>query len=206
MITIDDLMLQAANIRLKEEALRQRQEAQQGSQGSQGMPPTQMISKFMPGAGGAEGAGSGAGPSAGGATPNSGGLSPTGGAGLAGIIAAAIAVQHGLSKKTSTTHKGQETGDAFSGNFMTEPWQGFAYDKLGFKPSAGQRMDAAIKNKDWKQAFKESPEAFNYWANPAGSVSTDVIERIAGEKVANVADPQRWLTRKTFDKLAGLFS
>ena len=166
---------------------RQRQMQQQQQQGPE-MPPMGMANQFM---------GSGPGmPPGGEGGPPGGGLSATSGGGLAAIILAAIAAQHALSKKTSTTFEGQETGDVFSGNFMTEPWQGFAYDKLGMDPSSGQRFDAAIKNKDYTLAAKRFPEASDYWADPLRHTTGDVLDKYVSPKVANVFDPMRFLYRK----------
>jgi len=96
----------------------------------------------------------------------SGGL---GAAGIGGIVLAAIAAQHGLSQDTDTTFEGVKSGDAFSGQFGTEPWLAWAHDKLGLSPTAGERFDAAVKNDDWGEAFKRSFEMSDYWADPGST-------------------------------------
>ena len=165
----------------QQEVILQSQRSQQNQQQGVGMPPGGMsvAQNYM--GGGAEG------------------TSLTSAAPLAAIIAAAIAIQHGLSRKTSTEFEGQPTGDAFSGDFGTEPWLGYAYDKLGFDPTAGQKFDAAIKNRDWETALRRTPDMLSYWTEPGSHVAYDVVKEKAGSNIANILNPMRWL----FGKIAG---
>jgi len=88
------------------------------------------------------------------------------GAGMAGVIAAIIGGQHLLSNATDTEVDGVKTDDAFAGHFGTEPWLGYAHDKLGLEPTAGEGFDAAIANKDYGKALEKLPAAADYWADP----------------------------------------
>jgi hypothetical protein len=101
---------------------------------------------------------------------------------IAGIVMAAIAAQHGLSKDTDTEVEGVRTKDAFEGHFATEPWLAWAHDKLGMEPTEGEKFDAAFKNKDYETAIERHPEAFSYWADPATSVAADGLEALGMDK------------------------
>jgi len=131
----------------------------------------------------------GYGPVSGQGAGGSGGL---GAWGTGGVIAAAIAAQHAMSKNTDTEFEGQKTRDAFSGHMMTEPWQGFAHDVLGFGPTPGEKFDASVANEDWGLAARRLPEAANYWADPIGQTARDVAKEYVDEDVMNVFDPVSW--------------
>lgn len=134
-----------------------------GASGSMGMGSDAASLAFAESGMGLGGSGSTAGGSAAG---SSGGL---GAAGIGGIIVAAIAVQHMATEDTDTEVEGVKTGNVFSGQFGTEPWMGWVHDKLGLSPTAGEKFDAAVKNKDWDTAFKRSFEMSDYWADPVSS-------------------------------------
>ena len=108
---------------------------------------------------------------------------------MGGIIAAAIALQHGLSNATNTTFEGQKTDDAFAGNYGTEPWLAFAHDKLGLGPTAGEKFDAAVKNEDWGTALKRSPAMMNYWADPLSTWMGTGTQAVIGKKYGKWANP-----------------
>ena len=117
-----------------------------------------------------------------------------GGMGLAGIIAAAIVVQHGLSDATDTEFEGVKTDDAFAGHFGTEPWFAYAHDKLGLDPTAGEKFDAAVANRDWKKAAKRFPAMVDYWTNPPAKWAASGTKAIAGRSslgkgLSVMADP-----------------
>lgn len=157
---------------------------QQGGGGGGGM--SMNLGSLFGGGESAAGGGAGGGEAAGGGAG--------GGMGLAtmGYIAAAILGQHLASKATDTEFEGQETGDAFSGSFGTEPWLALLHDKLGLSPTAGERFDAAVKNKDYGTAAKRLPAAADYWADPirtwlgdVGGYAGKTIGGKKGEKVGS---------------------
>ncbi len=151
--------------------------------------------ELLPGA--LEGAGGGGSGAVGGGA-SSGGM---GAWGMGGIIGAAILGQHVLSNNTSREVEGVKTDDVFGGNFATEPWLAFLYDKIGLQEdgSPGEKFDAAIKNDDHSLALKRAPAALNYWGNPGGSVAYDVTEDVVGKKWAGVFDPIQWALNKLGD-------
>ena len=128
-------------------------------------------------------AGAGSGGSAAG---SSGGL---GAAGIGGIVAAAIGLQHMATKDNDREVDGVETGDAFSGQFGTEPWFAWAGNKLGNEPTAGEEFDASVKNRDWKKAGGQFNEMTSYWANPTTSWAAG-----AGEALGLSHDEASWLS------------
>ncbi len=144
------------------------------------------------------GAGSWAGSGGGGAAAG-GGL----GAGwIAAIIAAVIAAQHYASNETDTKVEGVRTDDAFGGHFGTQPYQAWAYERLGMPASSGERFDAAVENSDWGTALERLPDTADYWAHPATHSLKDVeyegMKRNFGEgseKVLGVFDPLAWVLR-----------
>ena len=141
--------------------------------------------------------GSGAGAEAGTASTasSSGGMS---GLGMAGIIAAAIAAQHAMSKDTETEVEGVKTKDAFSGHFATEPWLAYLHDIYGMDPTAGEYFDAAVKNKDYGLAMKRAPAMLDYWANPLDTWQSSIIKAGTGKETG------KWqILDKVFD--LGLF-
>lgn len=179
-------MLSAQNAR--------KQQTQQGDQGG-GMEMGLSLESLMGGGEGASMAPSigggtaalGTGPSSGaGAAGGGGGGSAAGssaggiGAGgayaaIAALIAAGIHAQHKATEHNKRKIEGQEAGDWFShGNigdkgFATEPWFAMLSDKLGLNATAGEKFDAAYRNKDWGTALKRLPAAADYWVDPARS-------------------------------------
>lgn len=118
------------------------------------------------------------------------------GGALAGIIAAIIAAQHILSNQTDTEFEGVKTDDAFGGHFATEPWFAFLADKMGWEPTAGERMDAAVENEDWSRAWKRYPAASTYWADPTTAWIYEAAKNDVGEGFAAVVSPHNWLTEQ----------
>lgn len=88
-----------------------------------------------------------------------------------------------LANDTDTMYEGQPTGSIFSTNksgnwrprFGNDPWKGWINDKLGFKPTAGEKWDAAVYNNDWKTALQRTPAAISQWLDPIGDLGSDVI-------------------------------
>lgn len=115
-------------------------------------------------------------------------------------IAAAIAAQHLMAMNNNRTFEGQRSGDVFTGDFLTEPWFAFASDRLGLPTTAGEKFDAAIKNKDWNAALKRLPEATDYWADPIRSWAAKGGEALLGEDniVSKILNP--------IELIKGLFS
>ena len=118
-----------------------------------------------------------------------------------GWIGAAIMLQHSLSQQTNTVFEGQKTGDAFSGNFGTEPWLAFMNSKLGWGPTAGEKFDAAIKNKEYGTAFLRSFGVADYWSDPARAFGYNAISNTLGSGAAWALDPlssaMNWLGSKS---------
>jgi len=126
-------------------------------------------------------------------TTEGGGLS---GAGYAGIIAAAIAAQHGLSNDNDRIFEGNKTGDAFNGNFGNEPWLSWLSWKLGNNATPGERFDAAVKDGDWNKAHGRSFGMADYWADPGRGIVGELVEGAAGEDARNFLDPIQYLFKK----------
>jgi len=168
------------------------QARQQSAQQQQniGTPPVGLLNEF---AGGGSGGGS----------ASAGGL---GGGGIAGIIAAAIAAQHGLSTQRSREINGRKPGDVFSGNFATEPWYSYVNEKIGLDPLPGEKFDAAIKNKDYGEALNQFPMVANYWADPlpywlgtgGEYVGTQIGGKTGGKIGSTVLNPIDAILRKIF--------
>lgn len=210
---------------IEDEYRRQQEEQnsqQQGQGGNSQMSPQSMLSiaqetplneylgplaksetAISPGYGAAEA------PEAGGA---SGGLGTLGTIG--GIIAAAIAGQHALSRNTGTRispdtglklekgdpgyYHGTKTGDVFSGHFGTEPWLAFLHDKFNMNPTVGEQFDAA----DTKGKLKLAPALSDYWANPGGTWIADLGEKVLGKGMGKTA---RWVLNPLGELFKKLF-
>jgi len=189
--------------------LAQQQQQQQQSSSGQDGPSMNMDMMDMFGGGGGEAAIGGAvdSPVGGGAGMESG-SSGIGSLGQAGIIAALIAaIGYGQSKATGTnkrTIEGQETGDWFEGGGLrdrsptTEPWFAALRNKMGLSATAGEKFDAAWKNKDTSKMLKRLPAAADYWADPIRSWISTAGEyagkkatgsKKAGKVVGKVLDP-----------------
>lgn len=127
-----------------------------------------------------------------------------------GYVAAAIAAQHLMSNATDrrtnvpgVSGNGHRTGDVFSLDFFTEPWQGYAYEKLGMDfPSPGEKTDAAINairdgESGWDNLLRSAPATGAQWFDPVGSFGYDwlkdqgTVGKIAGAALM----PVQWLTR-----------
>lgn len=160
--------------------------------------------------GGSSGGVSAGGSGAGGAGGASGGSSAGVGAGAAtaGYVIAAILGQMAATHNTDTEFEGQKTGNFFSfsddpsemnpddmsGNWrprvFTEPWLAWAHSELGWEPTAGEKMDAAVQNEDWDTALKRLPAAADYWADPIRSwLGHSTWKNIAGDEIAWLIDP-----------------
>lgn len=123
---------------------------------------------------------------AGSSATSSGGL---GAWGTGGIVAAAIAAQHMMTRDNDREVDGVKTGDAFSGQFGTEPWFAWAGNKMGNAPTAGEKFDAAVKNDDWNKAGGSFNEMTSYWANPTSSWAAS-----AGEGLGLKPEEAAWLS------------
>lgn len=127
-----------------------------------------------------------AGMGSGSSASSSGGL---GAWGTGGIVAAAIAAQHMMTRDNDREVDGVKTGDAFSGQFGTEPWFAWAGNKLGNEPTAGENFDASVKNRDWGKAGGQFNEMTSYWANPTTSWAAS-----AGEALGLKPEEASWLS------------
>jgi hypothetical protein len=94
-------------------------------------------------------------------------------------IAAAIIAQNMATNDTDTVVEGQQTGNVFSTDekgswkprFFTEPWMGWASDKLGHKEATpGEKFDAAVQNKDWGNVARRTPSTAYQWFDPVGQM------------------------------------
>lgn len=131
-----------------------------------------------------------------------------GGAAVAAYVVAAIIGQMMATSATDTEFEGQETGNFFSfsedpnemntrdmeGNWrprvFTEPWLAWGHDQLGWEPTQGEKMDAAVQNEDWGTALKRLPAAADYWADPIRNwIGFDTWKNIAGDELAWLIDP-----------------
>lgn len=123
-------------------------------------------------------------------------------------ILAAIMGQHLASSNTDrragkgwdvSKNSGHRTGDVFSGDFFTEPWQPWLYQQLGIdKLTPGERFDAAVDRGDVKGAIAAAPSTGAQWFNPVGSVAYDLAEDKLGEPgkwFARAVLPEQWLGR-----------
>jgi hypothetical protein len=104
-------------------------------------------------------------------------------------VGAAIAAQQIMAQNTDTIFEGQRSGGATSGNFFTEPWMAFLSQEMGWEPTAGEKMDAAIKNRDFGSAVKRMPGAIDYWADPFRGLISHGIQNVLGKKPAMFLDP-----------------
>ena len=177
------LIAEFQRISEEQEYMRKLQEQQQAQQ------QAMMQQRQQQGGGLPPGAGSVASNFMGGGAGGGGEAAGMGGMGIAGIIAAAIAAQHGMSNATNTEFEGQRTDDAFAGHYGTEPWLAFGHDKLGLDPTAGERFDAAIANGDYGTAMKRSPAMLDYWADPGRNWAGSTAEAIGGKKLSTVVNP-----------------
>lgn len=141
---------------------------------------------------GSSGAGGGSG--AGGSSGASGGF---GGAGIAGIILAAILAQHQFSNQTDRSFEGQETDDIFGSkpSVTTDPFLGFLSDKLGFEPTQGEKIDAALKNKDYGLALKRTPAGVDIGSD----FTFNAIEKMLGKDAARFVMPVQGILKKFED-------
>lgn len=175
------------------------QGGQQGRQ-SGGMSPTsayRMYSQFGSGGtagGAAEGAGSG-----------------TSVAAWPAAVAAIIAGQHLMSnatdRRTSISGgqgRGHRTGDVFSLDFFTEPWQPYAYEKLGIdRATPGEKTDAAINairdgESGWDNLLRSAPGTAAQWFDPTGSVLSDWMSEkggTLGDVASKAIFPLQWIGR-----------
>lgn len=114
-----------------------------------------------------------------------------------GWIALAIIAQLAMSENTGTYFEGVKTGGVQNEkpHFGTEPWKGFAYERLGLPASSGERFDAAIENEDYQTALARTPAMMDHWGRPVENTVYDIQKEYLGEDVANVLDPVGWLVR-----------
>lgn len=129
-------------------------------------------------------------------------------------IAAVIAAQQLMSQNTDrragkdgkvSKSSGHRTGSVFSGDFWTEPWQAYLYDKMGIdKLTSGERFDAAIDKRNPSEAVAAAPGTAYQWFDPLGSTGYDIMsEKLGkpGKYLARAIIPTKWLT----DVFADLF-
>lgn len=156
------------------------------------------------GGGGTAGGGVGGGETAGGM-----------GGGTAAAIAAVIAAQMLATKftdrragdkpqHTTSRAEGHRTGNVFSMDFFTEPWQAYAYQTLGVDTlTPGEKTDAAVdrfRNDEGglMDVAKTAPGTAAQWFDPTGSVIYDLMDDKFGTvgKIASKAVfPLQWLGR-----------
>jgi hypothetical protein len=78
------------------------------------------------------------------------------------------------------------TGDIFSGDFFTEPWMAFAYDKLGVDaPTPGEKTDASIDaiqdgENGWDNLLRSAPATGAQWFDPVGTFGQGYLEEKGG--------------------------
>ena len=126
------------------------------------------------------------------------------GYGGVGNVAAIIALQHELSNATDSNRRfeGAQTDDIFSSklggaHFATEPWAAWSFDKLGINaPTAGEKFDAAVENKDWGKAIGRLPGAASHYLDPSTALSYDLLQDDKfgtwGKVLSKAAFPWRW--------------
>jgi len=117
-----------------------------------------------------------------------------------GYILAAIQGQHMMSSDTdrqftpSGTSTSHRTGDIFSGDFFTEPWMGYAADKLGMeRATPGESTDASIDaiqdgESAWDNLLRGAPATAAQWFDPVGSFAFDWL----GQKGGKFGDILKW--------------
>lgn len=126
-------------------------------------------------------------------------------------VLAAIMGQHELSNRTNretpvsgVEGKGHQTGDVFTGDFFTEPWQSWTYDQLGMKtPSPGEKTDASINairdgESGWDNLLRSAPGTAAQWFDPGGSVGFDILDEKGGKfggLVSKQFMPHQWIAR-----------
>lgn len=115
-----------------------------------------------------------------------------------GIIAAAIAAQHMFTGANNRVYEGVETGDAFSGQFGTEPWFAWLNKQWGGDATAGEKFDAAIKNGDYRLAMQRLPLMGDYWADPARGMVDMGLEKVVGEDAVKFLDPIQGILKSIF--------
>lgn len=150
---------------------------------------------------GAGGAGIGAGAGGGGSAAGSsaGGMGAAGwGAVFAAIAAGMTAIQRAATRSQDQSFEGQESGGYPEHSFFTEPWYANLVEKMDLGPTSGERMDAAIKNKDWGKVARRAPAAIDYWADPIrhwlGSGVEGLTKKVtgsgkAGKVISTTLDP-----------------
>lgn len=193
------------NKNYRENLKRQQQQQQQGRQNNSPMQGYSYYQKFA-----GQGQGQNSGPSwwdntkdwisslfdSSGSSGGSSG-SAEGGAGTAAWVLAAILGQMAATNSTGTKVEGQPTGNWFTvqngrwdPSTTTEPWLAMGHDWLGWKPTAGEKFDAAVKNSDWGNAVKRLPAAADYWADPIRSwAGFSTWRNIVGDDIASLIDP-----------------
>jgi hypothetical protein len=134
---------------------------------------------------------------------SSGGEASSGesGWGTAAWVIAAIIGQNEATKATDTEFEGEKTGNVFTSDFMTEPWQGYLYQQLGWEPTAGEKFDAATSkifrgdgDQDaWNDAGRRSLAAINYWMHPASQFQYDLAKNELGEDWAQYLFPAEYI-------------
>ena len=169
----------------------QQQQQQAQSSGDQEGPSMSMDIMEMIGGGGGEAAIGGAvdSPIGGGASLGGAeGATSTPYGAIAALIAAAMYGQHEATGTNPRVIEGQETGDWFEGGSLqdrsptTEPWLAALRSDMGLSATAGEKFDAAWKNKDWGKMLERLPATADYWADPIRTwISTG--GEIAGKKL-----------------------
>jgi hypothetical protein len=101
------------------------------------------------------------------------------------VIGAIIAAQQMMTNDTDTVVDGQRTGNFFSMSEdgdswdprpATEPWHGWANDKLGYDATSGEKLDASIQNDDWGLAAQRLGPAVMEWTDPVGGFAYDAVK------------------------------
>ena len=131
------------------------------------------------------------------------------GYGTLGYILAAIAGQHMMSSDTDRQFSpsgaggsSHRTGDVFSGDFFTEPWMAYAYDKLGVEGATpGEETDSSINairdgESAWDNLLRSAPATAAQWFDPVGSFGYGLMEDklgTFGKWLGRAAFPVHWL-------------
>jgi hypothetical protein len=124
--------------------------------------------------------------------PGGTGGAGAGGAGLAAIIAGIIMGQHEMSNATDRSYMGHESGDAFSGDFMSEPWESYALQQLGIdEPSPGEKTDAFFQTGDYGRGIASLPRTGARWFDPVGDFGYQWGQEQLGD-LGGLLDPLRW--------------
>ena len=112
--------------------------------------------------------------------------------GVGAIIAAITGAEMVGSNNTDMHYaapgdKPQRNGDIFNGDFFTDPDEAWAVGDN--YTTEGEKMDADIKNHDWGKVTSNIPAAAQYWADPAGSMTSDFGSSYLGNTAGWVVDP-----------------